>query len=128
MKIDRLYFINKSAFTNVMRLWTDEKGIDLTEHPMNEDLLELIDGAVLFHVNHNLNKEFIQLADLIEENNVPTYKVDVNGTLAATLSNFSMWLERNKAKNVLILGHEDVAKSENLNRFLGALFKEKERA
>ncbi len=128
MKIVHLYSINKGAFSDAMQLWADANRIPLDEHAMNEALLELVDGALIFHINHNLSKDILELLGIVEEHNLPTHKIDVNGTLAATVSNFTMWLERNKAKSILVLGGEDVASSENLHRFLGSLVKDKEEA
>jgi hypothetical protein len=126
MKIERFYILNKGKFADTIKKWADGRQIDVVEFSGGSELFESIQGGLLFHINHNLSKELIDLHKGIEENNLPVHKIDVNGTLAATVSNFTMWLERNKPENILVLGGEEVAKSENLRRFLNALVEVKE--
>jgi len=84
-------------------------------------LYDVIDGAILFHINHNLSKELNELHKEIDMNNRPIHKIDVNGTLAATVSNFTMWIERNKPERILVLGGDEVENSNNLHRFLTSI-------
>jgi hypothetical protein len=72
---------------------------------------------VLLHENHNLFKELEDIAIQLDKSNVPSYKIDINGTLAATRSNFEMWVERNRPKNILFIGRDELAKNDNLGRF-----------
>lgn len=124
MKVDKLYLISQNEFANVIQNWnmiTDFEYVEPSEFSAILD--DKINGAVMFHVDHNVNKEIAEKIKLIEKNNYPVHKVDINGTLAATVSNLEMWLDRNRPKSLLILGCDDVAKSDNLNRFLLSLVK-----
>lgn len=121
MKIEKFYILNRGKFVETIKKWADGRQIDVVEHSVGSELYESIEGALLFHINHNLSKELVELHKEVESNNLPVHKIDVNGTLAATVSNFTMWLERNKSKKILVLGGEEVAKSDNLHRFLNSL-------
>lgn len=122
MKIKTVYLINNNSFGNTITEWSEGKRIDaVSVDQKNSNLVEIVDGAVVFHENHNFTKEDEEIQEFLESNNRPSHRVDINGTLAATKSNFTMWLERNKPSNLLILGNPDIAKNPNLKRFLDSL-------
>lgn len=122
MKIKTVYLINNNSFGNTITEWSEGKLIDVVSiDQKNSDLVDIVDGAVVFHENHNFTKEDEDIQEFLESNNRPSHRVDINGTLAATKSNFTMWLERNKPSNLLILGSLDIAKNPNLKRFLDSL-------
>lgn len=122
MKINTVYLISNNSFGNTISEWSEGKSIDVVsaEQKSNE-LADIVDAAVIFHENHNFMKEDEDIQGFLESNNRPSHRVDINGTLAATKSNFTMWLERNKPSNLLILGSPDIAKNPNLKRFLDSL-------
>lgn len=122
MKIETVYLINNNSFSSTITEWSDGKRIDVVNLDQKSNkLAEIVDAAVVFHENHNFTKEDEDIQELLESNNRPSHRVDINGTLAATKSNFTMWLERNKPSNLLILGNPDIAKNPNLKRFLDSL-------
>jgi len=122
MKIKTVYLINNNSFGNTITEWSEGKLIDVVSvDQKSSDLVDIVDGAVVFHENHNFTKEDEDIQEFLENNNRPSHRVDINGTLAATKSNFTMWLERNKPSNLLILGSLDIAKNPNLKRFLDSL-------
>lgn len=122
MKIKTVYLINNNSFGNTITEWSEGKLIDVVSvDQKSSDLVDIVDGAVVFHENHNFTKEDEDIQEFLESNNRPSHRVDINGTLAATKSNFTMWLERNKPSNLLILGSLDIAKNPNLKRFLDSL-------
>lgn len=124
MNINKLYLINENDFTAAIQNWAIGASFEHIEPAnLNNMLEESIDGAVVFHVNHNFNKEIVDKLKLLENHNLSLHKVDINGTIAATVSNLEMWLDRNRPKNVLVMGCNDVAKSDNLNKFLLNLLK-----
>lgn len=119
MTIQTVYVIDNNAFGKSIEEWTDSKRIEaVTVEQKNNELLEHVDAVVVFHENHTFSKEDEETHTFLTENNKPGYKVDINGTLAATKSNFTMWLERNRPKNLLILGKSAVVKNDNFKRFL----------
>jgi hypothetical protein len=122
MKIEKVYLISDNSFGSTIAEWSEGKRIDVVSvEQKNNDLAEIVDAAIVFHENHNFTKEDEDIQDFLESNNRPSHRVDINGTLAATKSNFTMWLERNKPSNLLILGSPDIAKNPNLKRFLDSL-------
>ena len=122
MKIKTVYLISNNSFGNTITEWSEDKRIDVVSvEQKNNDLADIVDAAVVFHENHNFTKEDEDIQGFLESNNRPSHRIDINGTLAATKSNFTMWLERNKPSNLLILGSPDIAKNPNLKRFLDSL-------
>lgn len=122
MKIDTVYLLNNDEFSKAIANWTEGKRVKyVSTDKKGESLAEIIEGVVVFHENHNFSKEDEDIQELIESHNKPAHRVDINGTLAATASNFTMWLERNKLKSLLVLGNKEVSKNENLKRFLNKL-------
>lgn len=122
MKIDTVYLLNNDEFSKAIANWTEGKRVEYVSTDKKGDALaEIIEGVVVFHENHNFSKEDEDIQALIESHNKPAHRVDINGTLAATASNFTMWLERNKPKSLLVLGNKEVSKNKNLMRFLNKL-------
>ncbi|MGM0478780.1 MAG: hypothetical protein ACQERC_06125 [Bacteroidota bacterium] len=122
MTIQTVYVIDNNAFGKSIEEWTDSKRIEaVTVEQKNSELLERVDAVVVFHENHTFSKEDEETHTFLTESNKPGYKVDINGTLAATKSNFTMWLERNKPNNLLILGKAAVVKNKNFSRFLESI-------
>lgn len=119
MKIETIYVIERNKFGKSITEWAEDKRIQVVPTTQKkDDLSELVDGVVLFHENHNFSKDDEDLQDELSRVNIPVHKVDINGTLAATNSNFNMWLDRNRPQAILILGDDDVAKNANLPSFL----------
>lgn len=124
MKVKTVYLIDSNSFGNTILEWAENKHIEAVNlDQKNNDLVELVDGAVVFHENHNFSKVDEETQAYLNENNRPSHRVDINGTLAATKSNFTMWLERNNPSKLLVLGNSEIAKNPNLKRFLDSLEK-----
>jgi hypothetical protein len=122
MKIKTVYLINNNSFGDTITEWSEGTRIDAVSiDQKNSDLAEIVDAAVVFHENHNFTKVHEDIQEFLESNNRPSHRVDINGTLAATKSNFTMWLDRNKPSKLLILGNPNIAKNPNLKRFLDSL-------
>ena len=119
MKIETIYVIEDNKFGKAIGEWAEDKRIQVVPTAQkNNDLSEIIDGVVLFHENYNFSKEDDETQEALSNDNKAIHKVDINGTLAATNSNFNMWLDRNRPTTLLILGDDDVAKNPNLPIFL----------
>lgn len=122
MNLETIYVIADSKFGKNIAEWADSKEIGVTSTPQkNNELSEIVDGVVVFHENHNFTKEDNETQDILSENNKPIHRVDLNGTLSATNSNFMMWLDRNKPNSLLFLGDDEVIKNENLSVFLNGI-------
>lgn len=119
MKVKTVYLIESNHFSKSIEEWANSSSLSVeTIDSKTQDIDDLIDGVVVFHENHNISKEIEELQALLDDGNRPGHRIDINGTLAATKSNFEMWLERNKPSKLLFLGKDDLPKNENLQRFL----------
>jgi hypothetical protein len=119
IKVKTVYLIESNLFSKSIEEWAHSSSLSVeTLDAKTQDIDDLIDGVVVFHENHNISKEIEELQSLLDNANRPGHRIDINGTLAATKSNFEMWLERNKPSKLLFLGKDDLPKNENLQRFL----------
>jgi len=119
MNLETIYVISDNKFGKYIAEWAGSKKVEvITTQQKNSNLFDLVDGVVIFHENHNFRKEDLETQDVLNENNRAVHKVDLNGTLSATNSNFIMWLERNKPKSLLFLADDAVIKNNNLSAFL----------
>lgn len=119
MNLETIYVVSDNKFGKYIAEWAGSKKVEvITTQQKNSNLFNLVDGVVIFHENHNFRKEDLETQDVLNENNRAVHKVDLNGTLSATNSNFIMWLERNKPKSLLFLADDAVIKNNNLSAFL----------
>lgn len=119
IKVKTVCLIESNLFSKSIEEWAHNSSLSLeTLDAKTQDIDEFIDGVVVFHENHNISKEIVDLQLILDSANRPGHRIDINGTLAATKSNFEMWLERNKPSKLLFLGKDDLPKNENLQRFL----------
>jgi hypothetical protein len=122
MKVETIYLNQDSGFATVIKDWAKGKNIEaLVIDIKSIDLIDTIDGVAIFHENHNILKEQDEIQEYLNNHNRPGHRIDINGTLAATKSNFTMWVERNKTKRILLLGSPDISKNINLKRFIDSL-------
>ncbi|RYM35904.1 hypothetical protein ERX46_02620 [Brumimicrobium glaciale] len=119
MKLETIYVIEDNKFGKAITEWAEDKRIQVVPaNQKKDDLSEIVNGVVLFHENHNFTKDDDDMQTEMSRGNIPVHKVDINGTLAATNSNFNMWLDRNRPQSLLILGDEEIANNANLQNFL----------
>jgi hypothetical protein len=122
MKVEALYIIKNNGFGEAISEWAEGKQIDvIPTKQKNNDLSVLVDAVVIFHENHNFSKEDGLTHNSLLNKNIAIHKVDINGTLAATNSNFNLWLERNQPKKLLIIGEKGIAQNMNLSKFLAGI-------
>lgn len=121
MSIKTIFVLHSGEFSSFIIQWFQSIGIEVNHIDLKSDFSELVDGVVLFHADHTISKEMEEVVSSLDKNNRPGYKIDINGTLAATRSNFEMWLDRNRPESVLFLGSDDLAKNENLDRFFRSI-------
>ncbi len=121
-KVTTIFLSDLNPFSKSIEEWASNKALTIERiESKSQDIDELVDGVVVFHENHNISKEIEELQGLLDNSNRPGHRIDINGTLAATKSNFEMWLERNKPSKLLFLGSDELPKNENLERFLSNL-------
>lgn len=122
MKKITIYIKETSEFGKFISDWALEQNIQVESisHRTNHDQ-EKIKGVVLFHDNHNFTKEDIEWFDHLTHSNIPGHRVDIDGTVPATRSNFLMWLENNHPESLLFLGDQKVMEHQNLRKFIAEL-------
>jgi len=124
MSFDKIVLIGQDAFTSRMEQWASHVNNAVECFGGKEkdtNYVDLADAVVVFHENHNIAKEIEDLFSDFTNHNKTGHKIDINGTFAATKSNFMMWLERNKPKSLIILGAEEIVKNERFEKFLNDL-------
>ncbi len=121
MKVTQLYF-EDSTFGKAISDWAEGIGIETVKFDhKTEEQLDQIDGLLLFHENHDIDKGQQELLAAFEQKQRGISKIDINGTLSVAVSNFSLWLDRNKCKTILATGSDALTKNPNLERFLEQL-------
>lgn len=119
MNFTHIFTLEESSFGKVVHAWAD--GISIGTSPIglkDEEKINEIDGLLLFHENHDLDRSQQELMHLFEQKQKAISKIDINGTLSVALSNFSLWMDRNKCKTILVTGSEELPNNPNLARFL----------
>jgi hypothetical protein len=121
MKVTQLYF-EESTFGKTISNWAESIGIETAKFDhKTEEQLNQIDGLLLFHENHDIDRVQQELLAAFEQKQRGISKIDINGTLSVAVSNFSLWLDRNKCKTILATGSDALTKNPNLERFLEQL-------
>lgn len=128
MKIDKIYIAPNSKFSTYIAEWADQVGIITEEYDLKEPKELDTTGLLLINANQDTEKELIDLYKFFDKKHIPVQKIDVNGTLQVAVSNFELWLNNFKCKNVLILGSESLVNNDNLVRFFERIKKPKAKA
>lgn len=122
MNIKEIFTAEGSSFGQAISTWAESLNAEV--HPIdlkNNELFEGVDGLVLFHETHDITKGNQEILGIFENKQRAISKIDINGTLMVAVSNFSLWMERNKCKSLLIIGADELLKNPNLERFLEKL-------
>ncbi|MEY4991860.1 MAG: hypothetical protein RI948_734 [Bacteroidota bacterium] len=93
-------------------------------HSVNDktsDFFESTDSLLIFNQNQELGPEILELKARYDKQQKPVHKIDINGTLQVGITNFALWLDSTKAKNLLVIGAEELADNPNLERYLDAV-------
>ena len=114
-------FVEKTAFSDCVSNWCAELGFGFEFIDAKNQYIENVDGLIMFHNNHDFTKVAEDLKAHFDQNNIPVHKVDINGTIVATSSNFILWLERNQVNRVIITGDANLSTNPNLVRFFESL-------
>lgn len=121
MKIAKVYIRKESVFGQRINQWAIDHNLDCIEVAGTEEEVERIDGLVIFNQNQDVAKEILDIRSIFDHHQKPVQRIDINGTLAAGVSNFALWLERNRCQNILLLGAESLIENPNLERYLDNL-------
>jgi len=119
MKIEKFYLQTHTKFGKSISEWAQASSIEIIDfHERNLDEISFIDGLVIFTENQSIEKEANEGRNAFDLKQKPIHKIDINGTLVASVSNFTFWIERNACKNILFIGSDQLIKNPNLERFL----------
>lgn len=119
MKLDKIFLKSNSRFSHYLTAWANERNYALDEYSdKNEDSEEGIDGLVIFTENQEMDKDLSEIRSYFDNQQKPVHKIDINGTLMAGVSNLELWVERNRCKNILLIGAESLLENPNLERLI----------
>ncbi|MGB0933220.1 MAG: hypothetical protein ACPGU5_02995 [Lishizhenia sp.] len=122
MQIKDIYITEENQFSALLSEWSERMGVQINTVGSNDnELYEKVQGIVIFHENHDISKEAEEISKDLDKSNIATHKVDINGTVTATVTNLNMWIERNSCESILVLAEKNLEKNENLHRFLEKL-------
>lgn len=122
MKVNSISLLASNKFSSKVQTWAasvasevhlvSDKSIDFFEHT---------DSLLIFNQNQELGQEILEIKARYDKQQKPVHKIDINGTLRVGITNFDLWLDSTKAKNLLVVGAEELADNPNLERYLDAV-------
>ena len=121
-RIQKIYLKSNNQFSLKIKDWAETKAEEVvfTEED-NHLFLQTLDSLLIFNENQSFSSEIQEIKTYFDKQQKSVHKIDINGTLAAGSSNFSLWLENTNCKQLLILGGEELTTNSNLERYLSAL-------
>ncbi len=108
MLAQTIFLQDKSTFSTTIAPALTEKGAHIEPFENVTDLPEDVDSVVVFHDQHNFDKNTADLRDQFERMNVAMHKIDLSGTLNVAISHLSLFFERTKSKKVVFIGSENL--------------------
>lgn len=118
MKIEKIYVKPNQNFSKRLIQWASENTVECLEVNTDDEFDEIMDGLVIFNQNQDMERDDLEIRRLFDSKQKPVQRIDINGTLMVGVSNFSLWLERNGCKHILMLGSESLIENPNLDRYL----------
>ncbi len=118
MSITKIYTKIKSVFSDRIEDLCQSKTIEFAFIEKDERNFEDIDALVLFHEDHNIDAAGQEIRDIFEKKLRPIHKIDINGTKQVIVSHFGLWVERNKVKQPLFIGTDQLVENPKLDGLL----------
>jgi hypothetical protein len=122
MKVSSISLLAPNKFSSKVQSWAASMATEV--HSVTDktsDFFESTDSLLIFNQNQELSPEIIELKARYDKQQKPVHKIDINGTLQVGVTNFALWLDSTKAKNVLVIGAEELSDNPNLERYLDAV-------
>jgi ABC-type transport system involved in cytochrome bd biosynthesis fused ATPase/permease subunit len=122
MKVISISLLAPNKFSSKVQSWAASMATEI--HSVTDktaDFFESTDSLLIFNQNQEMSPEIIELKARYDKQQKPVHKIDINGTLQVGVTNFALWLDSTKAKNVLVIGAEELADNPNLERYLDAV-------
>lgn len=120
-QIDKIYLRKDKKFAKKIMPWAEKKSEQLVFISEKSINIDHIDALLIFNENQEHSKEIFDIKIAFDNKQKSTLKLDINGTLMATVSNLDLWFERVQCKTLLILGSDELVKNENLDRLLNSI-------
>lgn len=121
MKIEKIYVKPGLNLSKRISQWAFDNNIECLEAAVEEELNGDLEGLVILNQNQDIERDDLEIRRLFDLQQKPVQRIDINGTLMVGVSNFSLWLERNGCKNVLMVGSESLIENPNLERYLESM-------
>ncbi len=122
MKVSSISLFASTKFSSKIQNWAAKvAGEAHLISDKNDDFFDHTDSLLIFNQNQDLNQDILEIKARFDKQQKPVHKIDINGTLQVGITNFDLWLDSTKAKNLLVIAAEELADNPNLERYLDAL-------
>jgi hypothetical protein len=122
MKVTSISLLASNKFSSKVQSWAASMANEV--HSVTDktaDFFESTDSLLIFNQNQELSPEILELKARYDKQQKPVHKIDINGTLQVGVTNFALWLDSTKSKNLMVIGAEELADNPNLERYLNAV-------
>lgn len=122
MKVTSISLLASNKFSSKVHNWAASVASDVVSvTDKTPDFFDNTDSLLIFYQNQELGPEIIEIKARYDKQQKPVHKIDINGTLRVGITNFDLWLDATKAKNLLVLGAEELSNNPNLERYLASV-------
>ncbi|MEY4596808.1 MAG: hypothetical protein RLZZ506_1228 [Bacteroidota bacterium] len=122
MKVSSISLFASTKFSSKIQNWAAKvAGEAHLISDKTDDFFDHTDSLLIFNQNQDLNQDILEIKARFDKQQKPVHKIDINGTLQVGITNFDLWLDSTKAKNLLVIAAEELADNPNLERYLDAL-------
>ncbi|MEY3075387.1 MAG: hypothetical protein EB003_01635 [Flavobacteriia bacterium] len=122
MKVSSISLFASTKFSSKIQNWAAKVAGEVhLISDKTDDFFDHTDSLLIFNQNQDLNQDILEIKARFDKQQKPVHKIDINGTLQVGITNFDLWLDSTKAKNLLVIAAEELADNPNLERYLDAL-------
>jgi hypothetical protein len=122
MKVATISLLASNKFSSKVQSWAASVATEvLSVSDKNADFFESTDSLLIFNQNQELGQDILEIKARYDKQQKPVHKIDINGTLRVGITNFDLWLDSTKSKNLMVIGAEELADNPNLDRYLDAV-------
>ena len=122
MKVSSISLFASTKFSSKIQNWAAKVAGEVhLISDKTDDFFDHTDSLLIFNQNQDLNQDILEIKARFDKQQKPVHKIDINGTLQVGITNFDLWIDSTKAKNLLVIAAEELADNPNLDRYLDAL-------
>jgi hypothetical protein len=122
MKVSSISLFASTKFSSKIQNWAAKVAGEVhLISDKTDDFFDHTDSLLIFNQNQDLNQDILEIKARFDKQQKPVHKIDINGTLQVGITNFDLWIDSTKAKNLLVIAAEELADNPNLERYLDAL-------